>query len=479
MTSVLDYGAIGDGETDDTAAFQAAVDDAWCVAVPGGVYAINRKTMINVPSDTRMIFEPGATLIGATQPNSQNDITALLHIFAAARVQIIGGAFVGDRATYQGSSSAQWGFGISIESSSDVTLDGCHIRECQGDGIYIGRVENTDSGVGCTNVTIRDCVSDNNARHGLSINKADGVRILGGAYTNSNGIVGGQFGIDIEPDDDCIIQHVTIDGVRASGNASTGIGVMNKALTGTDIHDVRIVNCDVFGNGGNGIDVTCSDALIGGCDCHHNTGVGISVRQANAARPVKNVSVVGCDTHHNATGTRLLTVEQVMISALLSHDNTARGLLLDGAVRCTADGLLTNNATDGLWITAASSLCTFDGIVRSNGGSGAVIDGNDNRITGDVSLSGEWGVYVTGSRNQIGANVASSAQGQFPRENARIVSGDRNRVLGGYYRKGALAKQPTYNIRVLATATNTLVADCDAENSVLNAGVGTTQRDNA
>jgi hypothetical protein len=54
--SVKDFGAVGDGVTDDSAAFQAAVNAHQCVEIPVGNYLIN--TSINVP-DNRTIFGQG------------------------------------------------------------------------------------------------------------------------------------------------------------------------------------------------------------------------------------------------------------------------------------------------------------------------------------------------------------------------------------------------------------------------------------
>jgi polygalacturonase len=40
MANVKDFGAAGDGQTDDTAAFQAAVATGLDVYVPAGVYVV-------------------------------------------------------------------------------------------------------------------------------------------------------------------------------------------------------------------------------------------------------------------------------------------------------------------------------------------------------------------------------------------------------------------------------------------------------
>src|SRR5690606_10759765 len=66
--NVRDFGAVGDGVTDDSTAIQAALDAANAagggeVYIPDGVYAI--KTTLLIYSYTRLRLAPGATLIRA------------------------------------------------------------------------------------------------------------------------------------------------------------------------------------------------------------------------------------------------------------------------------------------------------------------------------------------------------------------------------------------------------------------------------
>jgi len=60
FVSVKDFGAVGDGVTDDTAAIQAAIDAASHIIIPAGVYAIDAA--IQIPLATTVEMLSGATV---------------------------------------------------------------------------------------------------------------------------------------------------------------------------------------------------------------------------------------------------------------------------------------------------------------------------------------------------------------------------------------------------------------------------------
>ncbi|MCW2904938.1 MAG: hypothetical protein JWO67_7203 [Streptosporangiaceae bacterium] len=64
MIDVRDYGAVGDGVTDDRAAIQAALDIGGWVYVPPGVYAI-ASGPLRIYSHTRLTLDPQATILRA------------------------------------------------------------------------------------------------------------------------------------------------------------------------------------------------------------------------------------------------------------------------------------------------------------------------------------------------------------------------------------------------------------------------------
>ena len=77
MFNVIDYGAVGDGVTKDTAAIQRAIDECavqgGTVIVPPGVYLIGS---IYLRSNVELNIAQGATLLGSPDLNDYNELDA-------------------------------------------------------------------------------------------------------------------------------------------------------------------------------------------------------------------------------------------------------------------------------------------------------------------------------------------------------------------------------------------------------------------
>jgi hypothetical protein len=87
------FGAKGDGITDDTAAFQAAVN-AGDVEIPPSTYLINGT--VNVPSARNIQCQPGAVLYTTRHDSSQ---TAILSFSGSSRSAVIGCTLLGSNTT--------------------------------------------------------------------------------------------------------------------------------------------------------------------------------------------------------------------------------------------------------------------------------------------------------------------------------------------------------------------------------------------
>ncbi|GLQ91149.1 glycosyl hydrolase family 28-related protein [Dyella acidisoli] len=169
VLNVRNFGAMGNGATDDTAAFQAAINalpaSGGTVVVPDGTYMINALKAINLRSHVRLSMWGNAYLQAI--PNNASRYW-VVKVWNVNNVEIVGGHVIGERSTHQGT-SGEWGYDISVSGSSNVYVHDIKLADSWGDGILIGAIGSGTSAVLSTNVTLNRVTSDNNRRQALTI----------------------------------------------------------------------------------------------------------------------------------------------------------------------------------------------------------------------------------------------------------------------------------------------------------------------
>jgi hypothetical protein len=120
-----------------------------------------------------------------------------------------------------------------------------------GDGIYIGR--SVTNGLHSKNIEIRNCISDNNYRQGISITNAENISIEDCIVKNSSG-VHPKAGILFEPNTGDILRNCQVKNCIAENNAGAGFRVQLSKLSEFESVDILFENCLVK-SGGIGLQV--------------------------------------------------------------------------------------------------------------------------------------------------------------------------------------------------------------------------------
>ena len=265
------FGANGhDGESaaaDDTAAIQAAIDAAWhagggTVRIPGGTYMIRADATtgqwqlpagLKMRSNVTVDMAADTVLKAYANDKPYHDI---FNFYEVENAHIRGGTLIGDRYTHQGT-TGEWGNGITILSSRNISVEGTTIKHFWGDGIGI---DNTyaDPRLRNDDIAIQGITADGNRRQGISIMDGDHIRIQHSTLQNTgsgsssaadlaaNPRLKGtppQAGIDIEPEAGQHVNHVDIRHNTFADNAGMGLSVLgfrpeeNRTIDNIHIED--------------------------------------------------------------------------------------------------------------------------------------------------------------------------------------------------------------------------------------------------
>lgn len=230
--NVKQFGAKGDGETDDTDFIQSCLDNCKNIIINNGTYMIDSETSILPKSNTNI------DIINATLKAITNDLSTynIILLDNVSNVIIKGNGIIqGDKTTHTGV-SGEHGHCVKITgNSNNIALKDLKIIDAWGDGVYIGQSSN----ILCDNLKI-----DNNSRNGISVTYTDNLKILNSLITGTNR-TNPKAGIDIEPNNDETCSNILIDNCVIKNNSEKGIQFANSHYDTNPnaINNINITNC--------------------------------------------------------------------------------------------------------------------------------------------------------------------------------------------------------------------------------------------
>ncbi|EJM61988.1 parallel beta-helix repeat (two copies) [Pseudomonas sp. GM50] len=346
--NVQNFGAKGDGITDDTAAIQSAIDAAAAagggqVYMPSGTYIVSGG---EEPSDGCLMLKSNVYLygdgMGATTvkvaDGSDTKITGVIrsaygeetHDFGVSNLTIDG-----NRDSTTGKIDGWFNGYIPGEAGydSNVTLDGVEIKDCSGYGF--------DPHEQTVNMVIKNSVS-----HG-------------------NGLDG--FVADF-------LSNSTFENNIAYDNDRHGFNVV------TSTHDFTLTNNVAYDNGGNGIVVQ---------------------RGSEDIPSPSNITITGGEVYGNgAEGVLIKMSSEVTVSGLDIHDNTSAGIRIYGSNHVEIIDNTLNNNSLGNPVPEIIIQSYNDTL----GVSGKYFNGSDNTIQGNIITGSNLSTYGVAERNEDGTD---------------------------------------------------------------------------
>lgn len=236
--NVKQFGAKGDGITDDTNTIQVALDNVKNIIVPSGTYMVDASVSIKPNTDNKIELVNDATIKAIS---NDLDTYCVVDVNGVSNVEIFGGTISGERTTHTGA-SGEWGHCVKINNNaSEIYIHDINLVEAWGDGIYFNA---------CSNVSTSRVHVNNVRRNGYSIismtnylSEDDFIENTSGTSPNS--------GVDIEPNTSAnVLSNIVFNRLSTKNNANKGIILaFGSSIENTTPYDITF-NCP-FSDGDN------------------------------------------------------------------------------------------------------------------------------------------------------------------------------------------------------------------------------------
>ncbi|MBI4209046.1 MAG: right-handed parallel beta-helix repeat-containing protein [Deltaproteobacteria bacterium] len=335
------FGAVGDGEHDDTSAIKSALNASQSVELPCGTYIISEPLTIRsdqqiqgngpcsrIKADGISLFKGGLlTIWGENKENK-------------SRISIKNLALDGNRSKYEDSGIDAEINGIHLGGADHVIIDTVWIEDIPsvaaygndssfGDGITISGKDNEYA---IYHVTINDVIIRGFSRNGISLTNPSGVAISNFVIDNNGYSADPGVGIDIEPDGEASVKEIAISNGTIT-YTEYGIGLIAKETPGDgkpEPRNISLSNISVF------------ETNHAAFNIH---GLGISLSNCTTINTNKVGNTTGAIHITAITGgsAPLVRSETITITGCSIRNSYGHGISLDGVENVTLSG----NTIDG------------------------------------------------------------------------------------------------------------------------------------
>jgi len=236
LEEALPEGYVTDGSKDYTSIIQSVLNKYDDIVFPAFTLQVNDKGL-QITSNKSIVFLEGSQIrLKPTNLDTYN----IIDIEGAKNVTLYNPVVIGDRYKHLGE-GGEAGVGIGIRGSSDITLINPNVRECWGDGIYIGQVNNRGFS---KDITITNAYLKRNRRDGISIISVNGLR-LDSPYAGYSDGTSPMCGINFEANNTyCEMKDILITDPLTVKNEGNGIQMGFKRMLGDGNKeiDITIIN---------------------------------------------------------------------------------------------------------------------------------------------------------------------------------------------------------------------------------------------
>jgi hypothetical protein len=426
--NVLDYGAVGDGVANDTAAIQAAIDAANAIGggtvwLPAGTYICEN---VNIKDKVTLVGTFGAVTMKSRSgvdcevlKNAEENVPVVKNYFGVEGIIFDGNKANLPRAVARSAVNLSGllyfyakdcifenasGYGLAFQgypggpvnnTQTKLYLENCHFIN-NGDGT-LPTPTNTFDGLDakeCSKVTLVHCTASNNKDHGINI-RGVSVAIIGGAsFDNVNS--GYLFSTLVS--NTTGNTGVSVFGADAYANGGAGFAMF--ATTTVDLLNARVALTGVTSRGNlYGVQIPSSgprvELALSDSNIFSNTSDGVQINNATATATISNCIIEG----NAGNGVLNNSNAPILISGGYIQANGEYGYAEDANCQAILSGALAikNNTLGQILVDDGSTTTIGSGVVTYTVGTGNVIasaatitipaTGVLFRITGSTTIS--------------------------------------------------------------------------------------------